>query len=663
MSSLIISIIAFYVALSLSSQDVMRYLKSLESDAINKLFSMIGVLYGFTLFIIFALIYFASKYQIERRSHEFGVYLMMGMKRTKLLLMLLLEDVSSSLVALLIGLPVSLLITEVISLFTVKVVGIGFVGHQTTFSLKAILLTTAGFAIVKLAAFLILSFKLAQKEVGSLLADAPDNVRKKGYPALQAVILVMGVVLLILAYRKGITGTAWERIQSLRDTVILGLIGTVLLFRGLRFLIGLIAKKAGTGKLRVFTFRQIEDTVIFKSGTLAICSLLILVASACLAAGVGTFTSYDLYEKTRIDYTFTNFFRGGNEDLTEKISEIGLSGEFSYLGEIRISHPYIVGDENFDDAFDGSGFSRALDEADPKFVNHSNYRSLDGFPYMIRLSDYNALLEGMGAEPIDLKAGELGLYRSESFNDAPDLENEALALRPEVRLVDKDYVMTGKVQSAPIVTDSFITLSGALIVPDEDFDRYADGKEEVYLNGVLNREKYGRSELAEAYTRINSELDKSDLDYESYLQNMGRQLFYLVAASYITIYLALIFLVVANTILGVQFLMSQKKASKRYKALVRLGADHKTLYKSSKRQINWYFGLPILVAASSTIFAVKSLLNGLLSSRTKMNMDSMIPVALAVVIVFSLVEWIYMFIVKRSSSRFLETLMTPEREE
>ena len=72
--SLITSIIAFYVVLSLSSQDVMRYLKTMESDAINKLFSMIGVLYGFTLFIVFALIFFASKYQIERRSHEFGVY-------------------------------------------------------------------------------------------------------------------------------------------------------------------------------------------------------------------------------------------------------------------------------------------------------------------------------------------------------------------------------------------------------------------------------------------------------------------------------------------------------------------------------------------------------------------------------------------------------------
>ena len=125
----------------------------------------------------------------------------------------------------------------------------------------------------------------------------------------------------------------------------------------------------------------------------------------------------------------------------------------------------------------------------------------------------------------------------------------------------------------------------------------------------------------------------------------------------------LIFLVVANTILGVQFLMGQKRASKRYKTLVKLGADHKTLYRSSKKQINWYFGLPIAVAGASTVFATRSLFNGLLSSRTKVNMDEMLPLVLIAVAVFILVECLYMHIVNRSSSRFLETLMTPEREE
>ncbi len=663
MGSLIISIIAFYVVLSLGSQDVMRYLKTLEGDAIRKLFAMISVLYGFTLFIVFALIYFASKYQIERRAHEFGVYIMMGMKKTKLLLMLLLEDISSSGLALLIGLPVSVLITEVISLVTVKMVGIGFMGHQSTFSLSAALLTAAGFFLTKLLAFLILSVKLARKEVGSLLSDAPDNVRKKDYPAISAVLLILGVVCLVLAYRRGLSGNAWATVATLRDTVVLGLLGTILLFRGIRVLIGIIARKAPGGKLSVFTFRQIEDTVIFKSGTLAICSILILVASSCLAAGIGTFASYDMYDTKRIDYTFTNIFNGSDDDLKARLSELGVSGNFSYLDELRLSHPYIVGEENFDSAFQAGEFAKLQDELDPDFEMHNQRGSIDGSPFMIRLSDYNALVTAMGEKPLELKDGELGLYRGGRFTDSEELDNLVLSKRPHVTLMGKEYVMTGKMQSAPIVTDSFITLSGALIVPDQDFDYFAAGKEEVYLNGLLDRAKYSRSTMVKTYTDINAVLDKTDLDYESYLQNMGRQLFYLVAASYVTIYLALIFLVVANTILGVQFLMGQKRASGRYKTLVKLGADHKAMYKSSKRQINWYFGLPIAVACASTFFATKSLFFGILSSRTKVNMDKMLPVVAIVAAVFCLVECVYMLIVKRSSSRFLETLMTPEREE
>ncbi len=67
--SLIIPIIAFYMILALSRQDVMVFLKTLESDAIARLLSMIPVFYGMTLFLLFFLIYYASKYQLERRRH------------------------------------------------------------------------------------------------------------------------------------------------------------------------------------------------------------------------------------------------------------------------------------------------------------------------------------------------------------------------------------------------------------------------------------------------------------------------------------------------------------------------------------------------------------------------------------------------------------------
>ena len=55
----------------------------------------------------------------------------------------------------------------------------------------------------------------------------------------------------------------------------------------------------------------------------------------------------------------------------------------------------------------------------------------------------------------------------------------------------------------------------------------------------------------------NDRLTRAGIPYESYLKNIGRQLFYVVSVSYITIYLAIIFLIVANTVLGVQFLTQQ----------------------------------------------------------------------------------------------------------
>jgi len=98
-----------------------------------------------------------------------------------------------------------------------------------------------------------------------------------------------------------------------------------------------------------------------------------------------------------------------------------------------------------------------------------------------------------------------------------------------------------------------------------------------------------------AISETNEKLDAAGLLYESYLQNMGRQLFYIAAASYITIYLAVVFLIIANTIIGVQFLTWQQKTSRRYKTLVRLGASYETLCHSAGKQINWYSASPQLL--------------------------------------------------------------------
>ena len=59
--SLIVSIAAFYIILSLENQDVMVFLKKMESDAVQKLLLLIPVLYGISLFFLFFLVYFSDR--------------------------------------------------------------------------------------------------------------------------------------------------------------------------------------------------------------------------------------------------------------------------------------------------------------------------------------------------------------------------------------------------------------------------------------------------------------------------------------------------------------------------------------------------------------------------------------------------------------------------
>ena len=169
--------------------------------------------------------------------------------------------------------------------------------------------------------------------------------------------------------------------------------------------------------------------------------------------------------------------------------------------------------------------------------------------------------------------------------------------------------------------------------------------------------------LMTAYSGLNEELDEIGVEYESYLQNMGRQLFYTVASSYITLYLAIVFLVVANTIVGVQFLMSQQKTGRRYQTLIRLGATYESLCQSAGKQIAWFMGLPVLVAAVSSLFGVRALFTGILSSRTRGTVSEMLLVSAAMILLLCVIEYIYMRVVKRSSDRYLLTLMQPQREE
>ena len=668
--SLIVSIIAFYIILSLENQDVMKFLLRMESDAVNKIYRLLPVLYGVSLFLLFFLVYFAGKYQIERRSHELGMYLMMGMRRSKLFAMMMAEDIFNSIFSLLIGIPIAIFLSEMISLITAKVVGLGIIGHRFTLSWKAVLWTFIGFFTIKFFAMLLFSGSVVKKEVISLLSDTQEKKQKRKRRGIGYVQVIAGILSLAVAYYTAIRGNAWESPLRFGMTVVLGIAGTFLWFHGSGLLLELTFRLKKTNRgLSTFTFRQLQENVFLRPASLAVSSLLILAALCCFGYGMSVSLEASGSEAHHIDYTFIDYSQSVPDKETadeepsvkEILKNTGLDAEFSQLFEVKTGMP---DDEN---TFSGEGFRRAVNSLGNSENVQSLSESLEYFttPYFISLSGYNQILETDGKAPIELSGNQAALYSDQDFyfGERLDLLNEALSQNPVIELNGVPFELKDQVYQTNLVVDRSITLALGVIIPDSVYDRLVTRNSDSYWNAVLKENLVQKEGLMQAMMGINERLNQTSLEYESYLQNMGRQLFYFIALGYITIYLAVIFLIIANTVMGVQFLMHQRKTGRRYHVLIRLGSSYKALCKSADKQIKWYFGLPVLTAAVSSFFGLQALFAGFISMEMKTEVPMLLKLGCAMIILLVVVEFIYIAAVTRLSRRQLLGMIENKREE
>ncbi len=668
-SALLISVIAFYIILSLSHQDVMIFLTKMESVAVNKLMLMIPMFYGMSLFLLFILIYYSGKFQLERRKHEFGVYLMMGMRRSKLFVLLLAEDFVSSVVALGLGIPVAVLLSEMISLLTAKLVGLGIVGHQSGFSWQAVLGTVFGFFMVKLAAFLILSGKISRQGIDALLVTMPEENRRNRFGRLDEFFMAAGCVCLIAACRKAIGGAAWGTPWQMGFMLFLGVCGTMLIFYGLRSLIGFVVK-AGKGrrKLAIFNYRQLQETVTNRVLVLAMSALLILLALCCFGTG---FSIAQFYGETEhvLDYTFQASEEQEDGEISAGVVKRLLADarqeqKFSQLFDMKVGYVYA---EEGESAFQIDPLLLELErfEESEEKMRLLNVLSYETEPHVISVKGYNQLLSAAGEPALELEEGEAAVYAGGDLLGDSEIKllNRMLEHGVKTQIREESCLLTGEVQTLRLITDRTITLSFALIVPDEMFERYTNGSYETYVNGILDQKVTEEASLLTVIAEINQQLDCTGLVYESYLQNMGRSLFYKVSASYISIYLGLIFLIVANTMISVQFLMSQQKVEKRYRTLIRLGADYRTLFRSVRTQVNWYFGIPAGFAAFMSLFGIRGIFAGIMPEDGREMIPEMMFAATVILVVVCVTEWMYMNAVKRAEGRHLLQLTIPKREE
>lgn len=648
--SLVIAIIAFYTLLSLGEQDVMRFLAQIESQAVEKLLALLPEIYLISLFFVFFLVYFACKYQTDARRRELGMYLILGMKRSRLFFTLFCETLWNSLISLLMGLPAALLLTEGVSMAAARLVGLGIIGHRFSFSPQAVLWTIGGFIAVQLLSMLIICIPLGRAEPARLLCS--DAVKKQaGISGTGSFIFfTLGIALLLTAYYLGIFRL--ERLDGIIFLILLasGSLGTFLFYKGLGGFLAsrLHGKKARAKGLTIFTGRQVQENVMSQYKSLAVASLLLLMALSCVAYGIALGAGRT-GESHSADFSIFSGSRKTDSFLRQK----------EIRDKIKASYPMYL--SSTEENFDTENLKSALSCIDGS-KNIVQYMHID---YVISQSSYNKMLKAMGKNPMGLEKNQAALYTSMHRDEGEfyRIVKEAVGRGTSVGIGGQTYKLLPALYSDNVVADRAISIYMALIVPDERYMELALEKAPYCRNIHLSEEYIQEQGLMQAVLETGKKLESAGLEYDSYLGGIGRNLFYTVSASYLTMYLGILFLLIANTVIGMKYLISQRQNRRRYQTLFMLGANAGEVCSSVKQQIQTFFFMVLGLAAVNSIAALLTMTASFTSLPEGMSVGRIIIWAGAALCVFVAAEILYIHVVKRTACREIRTIQVLKQVE
>ncbi len=588
---------------------------------------------------------------------------MLGLSQGRLFARLMLEALWNSGAALLLGLPLALLLTETTSLITAKIVGLDLLQHQFSLYPSALLLTVTGFSTVQLLSMALLSAYYCRQTPATLLRPPVERQQCPRTRGLSWLALLSGGVLLLVAYTGGIL---WLRAFKLWLTAVIllcGIGGTFLLYQGLGGLLGRSARRRSRqlSGLAIFNQRELQEHALYEHRTLAIASLLMLLALSCVSFGIGTGFGRVQPQARSVDFSIS----ADEQQVTNALAASEAQQQIAALYPVYLNY---FDSQGSSDLFSWAGLGsalRALPASDTQQNLVDNLANRDGL-YLIALSSYNALCESAGLPALTLGDQQALLYTSMSDSQAfQQLLQQALDATPSIEIKGQSIQLLPRLETINLVADRAITIYLGLIVSDDNYRRWSGDtnmSQAFCWNLRLNPRLVRQKGLIQAISDLQQPLDAAGLSYDSYLSGIGRRLFYTVASSYLTIYLGILFLIIANTLLGLKYLQQQQLTRRRWLTLLLLGARTEDLAGACHKQILQYFGLVLIPALFSSLFAVAAMFSSFLELPAGVPVWQVAAVSGAALVGFAVIEWLYIRSIQQTAGRQLRQLAAADRD-
>ena len=296
-SGLIVASMIFYMFLSIATNPVFISKDVYGREAyLNYIFT-----FGIILLVIITSVYlvYANSFLLSMRKHDYGMYMMLGAKSTRIGLLIFSETLLTGFLAVLLGITLGLGLTTIVTKVLVGKLGLE-ITHYKAILPSAIIGTLLFFVIIFLLGALGNMRKLTHTPVIDLLHEDQTPINLNHHPLLRGIEAICGVLLLAVGYYVMTLSTRY--IYFLIPTALVTIIaGSFFVFNGVFTAIinYLLNKKSFSYRgINEFTLGQLKFRLQSYTKILTMISILFALALGAITVGLNFGSMKDETQKS-----------------------------------------------------------------------------------------------------------------------------------------------------------------------------------------------------------------------------------------------------------------------------------------------------------------------------------------------------------------------------
>ena len=624
--TLVFGVCVFYAFNSIASQTAVLNLNEMQSESVKVVLNALSGVSFFVAVVLGFLVVYANQFLVRRRKREFGIYLTLGMGQGQVSCIMVVESLAVGLVALVVGLVLGVLVSQVMMYVTAHFFQATIPGFTFVFSPRAARATVGCFAIIFLVSLVLNVASVSRYKLIDLInADkVGEKVTVRSLP-LSVVLFLASIALMGTAYwvllKNGIVSEQFGLATGLVT------VGTALFFYSISgFLLRFVQTRPGFyfRGLNAFTLRQFNSRVntAWISISFVCAMLFVAICGVCTGLSVGIGFNDSVKKSSPYDATLTAYLSPDADGHIEDAEEAAADG-FDIAEGMRRRTPEWdklvrrsaqVNTYYPDEEQGGLTAKWAWETTDfdggallSQAMGGNGYSTRMGF---VKLSQYNALRELNGEKPV-----ELGEHECLLWNDAQALEDFWHAFVEQhqtMRALGTELRPVG-FAGETLYNSSSASMTGGLVVNDSDIPADLEPLT-LYLDVEFagSRDEVGDAFNAMCAEVLGDEATRSSFQWPSGMVQTGREMAdasvgLTVVTSYLAIYIGFVLLITCASVLAIQQLSGAADNVGRYRVLADLGAELAMVRRALMAQIGVYFVFPLVVAVCHAACALTTI--------------------------------------------------------